>query len=340
MSISTLKWPELETIAPSFMAAKCCLRDDVLVAGDGAEEVADLGGFSHRHHTEAVHDRFERVQRVHFGDNDLRAHAARAHGQAAAAPAVAGDDELTPASRTLVARMMPSIVLLARAIAVVEKVLGLGVVDGDDRITQHAVLRHSAQADDAGRGFFRAADDVGDHIRALGVDDADHVRAVVHRDVRLVVQRCHDVRVIGLVVLAFDGEGRNAVVADQARGDIVLRGQRVGSAQGHVGAPSRSAIIKFAVSAVTCRHADMRIPFNGWFLMNSLRMICKTFIDWLAHSMRFLPRSAVSKFLTSLVIDVVAIFLLWRAVANKEVASSLVLEIICALLPGSQFGFF
>src|SRR5579871_400292 len=33
--------------------------------------------------------------------------------------------------------------------------------------------------------------------------------------------------------------------------------------------------------------------------MKSLRIICRTFIDWLAHSMRFLPRSATSKFLTS-----------------------------------------
>src|SRR6266545_1431447 len=56
---------------------------------------------------------------------------------------------------------------------------------------------------------------------------------------------------------------------------------------------------RFAVSAVTCRHAEMRTPFNGWFLMNSLRMICSTFIDWLAHSMRFFPRSARSRFLTS-----------------------------------------
>src|SRR5713101_9049580 len=44
--------------------------------------------------------------------------------------------------------------------------------------------------------------------------------------------------------------------------------------------------------------------------MNSLRMICSTFIDWFAHSMRFLPRSASSNPLTSLVIDVVAISLL------------------------------
>src|SRR5579864_3970128 len=33
--------------------------------------------------------------------------------------------------------------------------------------------------------------------------------------------------------------------------------------------------------------------------MNSFRMICRTFIDWLAQSMRFFPMSARSRFLTS-----------------------------------------
>src|SRR5260370_35306998 len=50
------------------------------------------------------------------------------------------------------------------------------------------------------------------------------------------------------------------------------------------------------------------VPLSGWFLMNSLRIICSTFIDWFAHSMRFLPRSASSNPFTSLLIDVVAIF--------------------------------
>src|SRR5260370_28478089 len=64
---------------------------------------------------------------------------------------------------------------------------------------------------------------------------------------------------------------------------------------------------RFAGSAVTCRQAEMRMPFRGWFLMNSLRMICRTFIDWLAHSMRFLPRSASSMFLISQLIAAVDI---------------------------------
>ena len=53
--------------------------------------------------------------------------------------------------------------------------------------------------------------------------------------------------------------------------------------------PSRSVIIRLAVSVVTCRQAETRMPFSGWFLMNSLRMLCSTGMDWLAHSMRRLP---------------------------------------------------
>src|SRR5579864_979973 len=63
--------------------------------------------------------------------------------------------------------------------------------------------------------------------------------------------------------------------------------------------PSRSVTARLAVSVVTCRQAEMRMPLSGWFLMNSLRMLCSTGMDWLAHSMRRFPRSARSRLLMS-----------------------------------------
>ena len=44
--------------------------------------------------------RLERPQRVDLGHDDRRAHAARAHREALAAPAVAGDTKTRPASRS------------------------------------------------------------------------------------------------------------------------------------------------------------------------------------------------------------------------------------------------
>src|SRR5271170_1609113 len=84
--------------------------------------------------------------------------------------------------------------------------------------------------------------------------------------------------------------------------------------------PSRRQMARFAVSAVTCRHAEMRMPLRGWFLMNSLRIICSTFMDWFAHSMRFLPSSASSRLLMSLLICAADdIRLLWRFTAENFV---------------------
>jgi hypothetical protein len=44
MSISLSKWPMLQTIAWSFIAAMCSWRDHALVAGGGDEDVGLVGG--------------------------------------------------------------------------------------------------------------------------------------------------------------------------------------------------------------------------------------------------------------------------------------------------------
>src|ERR1019366_4836566 len=136
------------------------LGKHVLVAGDGAENVADFGGLFHAHHAETVHDRFEGFGRIDFGDDDFRSRAAGARSKAASAPAVAGDHELRPGEQEIrgaddaVNRRLPG------AVAIVEQMLGVGVVDGHDGIAQHAFLRHGAQTNHAGGRLFGAANHV------------------------------------------------------------------------------------------------------------------------------------------------------------------------------------
>src|SRR5690606_25804366 len=55
---------------------------------------------------------------------------------------------------------------LAGAVTVVEEVLGVGVVDGDDGELEDAVLGHGAKADDARRGLLRGAQHAGDELLA------------------------------------------------------------------------------------------------------------------------------------------------------------------------------
>ena len=167
---------------------------------------------------------------------DVGAVALHAHGQAAAAPAVAGDahgaagDEDVGGADDAVERA------LAGAVAVVEHVLGVGLVDGDDGEHEPALGLERLEADDAGGGLLGAADDVGRHVGPLAVQHADDVGAVVHGDVGPVVDAGVDVGVVGLVVLALDGVGADAVLLDQRRGDVVLRAERVAGAEHDVGA--------------------------------------------------------------------------------------------------------
>ena len=203
------------------------LGEYVLVAGDGAEDVADFGCLLHAHHAESVHDRFERFGRINFGDDYFRSRTARARSQTAAAPAIAGDHELRSREQEIrgaddaVDRRLPG------PVTIVEQMFGVSVVDRHDRIAQHAFLGHGAQANHAGGRFFGAANHIFQLRRALGVQDGDQVGAVVHGELRLVIDRRHDVRVVGVAVLALDGENRNVVVANQTGGHVILRGKRV-----------------------------------------------------------------------------------------------------------------
>src|SRR5271155_3100731 len=92
------------------------------------------------------------------------------------------------------------------------------------------------QPDHAGGGFFGASDHAFERVSALGVEDGDQVGAIVHGDVRLVIDGGEDVVVIRVVILTLDGVDRNALIADQAGGNIILGRQRVRGAENHVGA--------------------------------------------------------------------------------------------------------
>src|SRR6185503_8690553 len=124
---------------------------------------------------------------------------------------------------------------LAGPVAVVEQVLGVGVVHGDDRELQHFLFGHASEPDDAGGGFFRAADHVFEQVFALGMDQRDDIGPIVHRDLRFVADRRLYVLVVGLAVFALDREGRNAVMFDQRRRDLILCAQGVGGAETDIG---------------------------------------------------------------------------------------------------------
>ena len=189
----------------------------------------------HRHHLEAVHQRLERAHRIDLGDDHVRPEPLGAHRDAATDPAVPGDDEALAGEQDVGGADDPVDRRLAGAVAVVEEVLRARVVDRDHRERERTVGLHRLQADDAGRRLLHAGDDVAELLAAGAVEDADHVGAVVHRQLRLVVDGRLDVRVVRVVVLALDREHGDVELVDERCGDVVLGRERVRRAEHHVG---------------------------------------------------------------------------------------------------------
>ena len=81
-------------------------------------------------------------------------------GEPAPAPAVTGHNHFRPGNQDIggaentINRRLPG------AVAVVEEMLGLGIVDRDDRKLQAPSSGHRSQANHAGGGLFRAADNI------------------------------------------------------------------------------------------------------------------------------------------------------------------------------------
>src|SRR6185369_1289640 len=207
MSISTLKCPELETMAPFFMTSKCSFARTFLlpVTVQKTSPIRAASGMDMTRKPSMT------ASRALVGSTSVMMTSARATGETASAPAVSGDHEFRSGEQEVGGADDAVDGGLSGSIAVVEQVLGVGIVDGDDRILEHAFFCHGAQADHAGGGFFGAANNVDGSILALGVENGDEIGAVIHSDVRLVIESSHDVAVVGIVVFALDGEHGDAV---------------------------------------------------------------------------------------------------------------------------------
>ena len=171
-----------------------------------------FGGFTHRHHTEAVHHGFQRAQRIDFGDDDVGAHTFGAHGNALAAPTVAADDKVLAGQQHIGGADNAINGALPGAIAVVEEVLSLRIVDRHYREFQLALRGHRAQPDYTRRRLFGAADHIGEQFAATGVQHGNQVHAVVHGNVRTHIEYTVHVRVVLLVAFTFDRIDRHFVV--------------------------------------------------------------------------------------------------------------------------------
>ena len=92
---------------------------------------------------------------------------------------------------------------------------------------EDVVLSHAAEADHSRRGLFGASTNFRQLILSIGMQRRNEICAVIHRDLRPVVQGSRQMFVIGRVIFTFDGKDRNLMKPYQGGRDVVLRAQRV-----------------------------------------------------------------------------------------------------------------
>ena len=219
---------------PVLHGLKMLGRDDAAAAGDGDIDVADLCRLTHGHDLVPVHHRLEGADGIGLGHDDLGPHALGAQAHPLAAPAVAGDHHML-ARDDEIRRAHDAVPHgLARAVAVVEHVLAVGLVDHHHGEAQLPGLVHGPQAVDAGGGLLTAADHPGDQVAVFGVHQVDEVAAVVDDDVGAMLEHAAETGLVflhGAAVMGIDLDPARS----HRRGNIILGGQRVAARDVHLG---------------------------------------------------------------------------------------------------------
>ena len=208
--------------------------DDVFASGHGYKDIAQRGRLIHGIHVEAVHDRLHRAHRVDLADDDLGAQGTGPHGNALAAPAIAGHplsghDQVGGAHDAVPNR-------LAGAIAVVKHELHLGVVDADHGKVELSPLGARPEPKHAGGGLLASAHHAFGQIGPFFVQYMNQIAAVIDDDVGLAFKSGHQMIVIFLIAGPVPGAYRHAL-AGQPGGHVVLGGQGIGAGHIHFRAP-------------------------------------------------------------------------------------------------------
>ena len=151
---------------------------------------------------------------------------------------------------------------MACAVAIVEEMLCLRIVDGDRREAEHARGHHCLQTNDARCGFFSRAGDFVFEFRLFLDHGGDDIGSVVDDEVRSELERCLHVTAIGVGRFTFDGEYRNAVVRDERRRDVILSRKRIRSDQQRVSAACLQSTGKIRGLSSNVRAGDQAYAFE------------------------------------------------------------------------------
>jgi hypothetical protein len=101
-------------------------------------------------------------------------------------------------------------------------VLGVGVVDVHGGEGQNPVFEHGTKTNNACGGFFCGANEIGNLVLAVLYQIGNNIASVINDDVGAVIEGNFNVPIVGCSVFPFIGIDGNAIIRNQASGDIIL----------------------------------------------------------------------------------------------------------------------
>ena len=198
------------------------LVDHVGIARDGDEDLSHPTGLHQGHDLVSVHGSFQCGDGPDLRDYDVRAEPLSSPGYPFATPAIAADHYLSPCPEYVGCPGDAVHSALPGSVTVVEKVFGLSVVYGDDRVDELACCSHVPQPDHSRGRLLGPATDIGSHFGIFLVQSRDQVCPVIHGHIGPVLQGGDDVPVVSLVILSFYGIHRHSFI-NQGSGHVILR---------------------------------------------------------------------------------------------------------------------
>ena len=133
-------------------------------AGDRYKKIAYYGGVIHRHYLKAVHNRFDCLYRVDFGDYYRGAQSLCPHGDAFAAPSISGDNNGFSGYYEVGGSVDSVKDRLAGSVSVVKKMFAVGVVYVHHRELKLAVFLHFFKPCYSGGRLLASAQNLGQQL--------------------------------------------------------------------------------------------------------------------------------------------------------------------------------
>ena len=160
------------------------LYNDCVAARHRYEYITERCSLVHLHNLEAIHYRFHRLDRIHFGHYNLRSEALGSHCNTLSAPSVTCNNHILACNNEIRGTVDSIPYRLSRAITVVEKMLAVSIVYEHHRETQSLGIVELDEPEDTCSGLLASADHARNEVRIFRMHKIDKVTAVIDDYVR------------------------------------------------------------------------------------------------------------------------------------------------------------